>query len=155
MKIKYRTYKGEALLNTGINVTPIGVIETPFKNHKELHIPPWKPEAPYHNPDIHGKVNLFKEYWEGAKSIEPLSYYMLVFHFDRSEGYELTTVSSREGKSMGVFSTRSPYRPNGIGISIVQFISVKEEELIFRGVDILDGTPLLDIKPYFEARPFD
>lgn len=139
---------------TDIVVKRIGIIETPFKNSTDLTIPPWKPESPYHNPDIHGKVHLFGCYREGAKDIKPLSYYMLVFHFDRSEGYNLTTMSSREGVPMGIFSTRSPHRPNSIGISIVQVVSVEEEALVFRGVDMLDGTPLLDIKPYFESQPF-
>lgn len=131
-----------------IIIRPIGKIETPFKTREDLNIPPYKPEAPYHDPKVTGTVHIYEEYLEGIANIEPGSYAMLVFYFDKSDGYKLTTKSHRSNKTVGVFSTRSPYRPNGIGISIVQFINIDGCNLTFRGVDMLDGTPLLDIKPY-------
>lgn len=72
---------------------------------------------------------------------------ILLFYFHKSEGYNLTTLSRKSNKIMGVFSTRSPNRPNGIGMSIVRFIKKENNRLIFEGVDMLDGTPVLDIKP--------
>lgn len=131
-----------------IIMKPIGVIETPFKTREDLNIPPFKPEAPCHDPGVTGIVHIFEEYCEGAANIEPGSYAMLVFHFHRSEGYKMITESPRCDGPVGVFSTRSPHRPNGIGVSIVQIISVDGCDLKFWGVDMLDGTPLLDIKPY-------
>lgn len=73
---------------------------------------------------------------------------MLIFHFNKSEGYKLVTDSPSFEQPVGVFSTRSPNRPNGIGVTIVNLISISGSKLVFQGVDMLDGTPLLDIKPY-------
>ncbi len=131
-----------------IIMRPIGRIETPFKTRDSLNIPPYMPEAPCHNPDVTGIVHIFDEYREGIADIEPGSYAMLVFHFDRSEGYDLTTESPRFDVPVGVFSTRSPNRPNGIGVSVVQFTAIDGGNLTFWGVDMLNDTPLLDIKPY-------
>lgn len=131
-----------------IVMKPIGVIETPFKTREDLNIPPFKPEAPCHDSSITGVVHVFEEYCEGLANIEPGSYAMLIFYFHRSEGYKMTTKSPRFEEPVGVFSTRSPHRPNGIGVSIVQIIDVDGCNLKFWGVDMLDGTPLLDIKPY-------
>lgn len=131
-----------------ISMKLIGRIETPFKTREDLKVPPFDPRAPYHDPDIIGTVRLFEEYAQGAADIKPGAYAMLIFYFDRSQGYNLTTRSPRYEEPVGVFSTRSPNRPNGIGLSIVQFLSIDGCILTFRGVDMLDGTPLLDIKPY-------
>lgn len=138
-----------------IIIKPIGRIETPFKTREDLNIPPYKSEAPYRDPRITGIINIFDEYLEGISDIEPGSLAMLIFHFDRSEGYNLTTNSPRFDEPVGVFSTRSPYRPNGIGVSIVRFISIDGSKITFNGVDMLDGTPLLDIKPYCEEKLID
>ena len=127
---------------------PIGYIETPFKDRRDLNIPPFKPEAPYHDPNVHGVLHVYDEYCEGLSDIKPDSYGIVFFYFDKSEGYTLTTHSAYANKKVGVFSTRSPYRPNKIGMSIVRFLSVNRCKIEFRGVDMLDGTPLLDIKPY-------
>lgn len=131
-----------------IAMKPIGFIETPFKDRRELNVPPFKREAPYHDSDVHGVLHVYEEYREGIADIQPGSYGMTVFYFDKSEGYELTTHSAHADKKVGVFSTRSPNRPNGIGVSIVKFICVNGCNIEFMGVDMLDGTPLLDIKPY-------
>jgi tRNA-Thr(GGU) m(6)t(6)A37 methyltransferase TsaA len=146
MTINKIILKGEMKLE--IVLSPIGYIETPFKERHALNIPPFKPEAPYHNPNIHGILHVNEEYREGIADIEPGSYGMVIFYFNKSEGYKLSTHSAYANKKVGVFSTRSPNRPNGIGVSIVKFLSVKECEIEFLGVDMLDGTPLLDIKPY-------
>ncbi len=131
-----------------IAMKPIGRIETPFQTQEDLKFPPFDPRAPYHDPGVRGTVRLFEEYAEGVADIKPGTYAMLIFYFDRSDGYSLTTKSPRYDEPVGIFSTRSPNRPNGIGISVVEFLSVGGGILTFRGVDMLDGTPLLDIKPY-------
>lgn len=131
-----------------IEMRPIGYIKTPFKNHRDLNIPPFKPESPYHDPKVHGVLCLGEEYCQGIADIKPDSYSMILFHFNQSEGYHLTSHSAHSGDEVGVFSTRSPNRPNGIGVSIVKVLTVEGCEITFQGVDMLDGTPLLDIKPY-------
>lgn len=131
-----------------ISVKPIGYIETLFKTRYDLHIPPFRPESPYHDQSVCGVLHIDKEYSEGIADIAPGSYGMVIFYFDKSQGYELTTHSAHSNKRVGIFSTRSPNRPNGIGVSIVKFLMVNGCEIEFQGVDMLDGTPLLDIKPY-------
>lgn len=135
-------------MSKNIILKPIGIILTPFKKRTDLNIPPYKPEAPYYDPHITGIARVFEEYKDGLINVNPGSYAMLLFHFDRSEGYELINKSPRFENPVGVFSTRSPRRPNGIGVSIVKFLSIHNCNLTFRGVDMLDGSPLLDIKPY-------
>ena len=131
-----------------ITMKPIGTIQTPFKDRQALNIPPFRREAPYHDPNMRGVLHVHEEYREGIADIEPGTYGLVVFYFDRSDGYTLTTRSARDDRQKGVFSTRSPNRPNGIGVSIVKFLAVNGCEIEFLGVDMLDGTPLLDIKPY-------
>lgn len=131
-----------------IIIKPIGRIETQFKTREDLKIPPYKAEAPYNDPNITGVVHVFEEYREGIRDIKPGSSVMLIFHFNKSEGYKLVTDSPSFEQPVGVFSTRSPNRPNGIGVTIVNLISISGSKLVFQGVDMLDGTPLLDIKPY-------
>lgn len=131
-----------------ITIKPIGYIQTPFRDRRELNIPPFMPEAPYHDPNVYGVLHVNEEYCAAIADIKPDTYGVVVFYFDQSQGYSLTTHSARDGKEVGVFSTRSPRRPNGIGISIVKFLSVDGCDIKFLGVDMFDGTPLLDIKPY-------
>lgn len=135
-------------MNEEIIIKPIGIIETQFKTREELSIPPYEANAPYNDPNITGVIHIFEEYLDGIKDIVPGSSAMLIFHFNKSQGYKLITKSPRFEEPIGVFSTRSPNRPNGIGVSVVKFISIDGSKLTFQGVDMLDGTPLLDIKPY-------
>lgn len=131
-----------------IIVKPIGRILTPFKSRDDLKIPPFKPESPYNDPGVTGVAEVYEEYCEGIADIEPNSKAMLIFHFDKSTDYKLTVEAAHFDKPRGVFSTRSPNRPNGIGVTIVDIISVDKCRIVFSGVDMLDNTPLLDIKPY-------
>ncbi len=131
-----------------MSIKPIGYIETPYKNRTELSVPPFKPESPYRNPEVHGTLHIFNEYGDGLKGVEPGSYGMIIFHFNQSKGYELITRSARLETETGVFSTRSPNRPNGIGVTVVKYLSINGCDIEFSGVDMLDGTPILDIKPY-------
>lgn len=131
-----------------IIIKPIGRIETQYKSREDLKIPPYKEEAPYNDPNITGTVHIYEEYHQGIKDIEAGSSAILIFHFNQSKGYKIITDSPSFEKPRGVFSTRSPNRPNGIGVSIVKIISVSNSGFVFQGVDMLDGSPLLDIKPY-------
>lgn len=135
-------------MNKEITFKYIGRIKTPFKTREELKFPPFMKEAPYHDPNIHGVLQLDEEFKEGIRDLKPGSSAMVLFHFDRSDGYSLITNSPSFDGPVGVFSTRSPNRPNGIGVTIINIISVSDREILFQGVDMLDDTPLLDIKPF-------
>ncbi|NLN98340.1 MAG: SAM-dependent methyltransferase [Eubacteriaceae bacterium] len=135
-----------------IMVKPIGYIETDYKTVEDLNIPPFKEESPYHNADITGTIHMHDEYVAGIKDIQPGSSAMLVFYFNQSEDYQLVAPSPISEKPIGVFSTRSPHRPNGIGVTIVHIIQIFDNKITFQGVDMLDGTPLLDIKPNDRAK---
>ncbi len=101
-----------------------------------------------------GTVELFPEYADGLKDIEGFTHLYLIYHFDRDEGYSLRQKPFLDGSTeRGIFATRHFHRPNHIGLSIVELLGVKGNVLEIGGVDVLDGTPLLDIKPY--VRQFD
>ena len=139
-----------------IIMRPIGLIKTPFASSEDLRLPPCHPEAPYFDPEITGVIEIDQEFCDGIKDIEPGSYGMLLFHFDRSKSYKLITRSHGQNRdNVGVFSTRSPNRPNGIGTTIVKFLKIDGCRIEFQGVDMLDNTPLLDIKPYSGEAIFD
>lgn len=139
-----------------IIMKPIGVIRTPFLTGEDLRLPPCHPDSPYHNPEVTGVIEIDLEYCDGIKDIEAGSYALVLFHFNQSKGYKLITHSHGQNRdNVGVFSTRSPNRPNGIGTTIVKFLEVDGCRLVFQGVDMLDGTPLLDIKPHSGDPIFD
>ncbi len=120
----------------------IGHINSPFT---ELVNMPIQPKGAV---DVTGSVIIKEQYLEGLKDLEGFSHIYLLYEFHKAIRTELTVVPFMDKKPRGVFSTRSPLRPNHIGLSIVELVSIKGVELTIRGVDILDGTPLLDIKPY-------
>jgi len=123
---------------------PIGVIRSPFTTLENMPIQP-KGAA-----DVEGRVIVNPEYEEGLADLGGFSHLYLIYRFHRALRTELKVVPFMDERSRGVFSTRSPLRPNHIGLSIVQLIRVEAHILVVRGVDILDGTPLLDIKPYID-----
>lgn len=98
--------------------------------------------------DIEGTVEIFPEYADGLTDIEGFSHLYLIYHFHLSDGFSLTVKPYLDDQVHGVFVTRAPARPNPIGISIVRLCKVEGLKLSIRDVDIVDGTPLLDIKPY-------
>jgi tRNA-Thr(GGU) m(6)t(6)A37 methyltransferase TsaA len=121
---------------------PIGVIRTPFKEPRGVPIQPKAASG------IKGTVEILPEYAEGLKDIEGFSHIILVYHFHLTRGFSLKLKPYLDDRLRGVFSTRAPARPNSIGISVVGLEGVEENMLYVRDVDIVDGTPLLDIKPY-------
>jgi len=125
-----------------IRYKPIGIIHSPFKE------PSGTPIQPAGARDIEGTVEIASEYVEGLKDIEGFSHIILMYHFHLSRGYLLKVKPYMDEKSRGVFATRAPSRPNPIGISIVRLVKVDGNVLYIKDVDIVDGTPLLDIKPY-------
>lgn len=124
-----------------MKVRPIGVIHTPFIHKKDTPIQPARSRAC-------GSVEVFKEYEEGLRDIEGFSHILLIYRFHRSRGYRLLVTPFLDKKKRGLFATRAPRRPNQIGVSVVQLLRRKRNVLYVRGIDVLDKTPLLDIKPH-------
>ena len=120
---------------------PIGVIHSPFTEASETPIQPSRSQAI-------GKVELFPQFADGLEDIEGFSHLILVYVFHRSSGFSLQVMPFLDDKVRGLFATRYPRRPNPIGLSTVRLLTRDENVLEIEGVDVLDGTPLLDIKPY-------
>ena len=127
---------------TTIKYSPIGVIHSPFKRPKGTPIQPAAAEG------INGSVEVFPQYAEGLKDIEGFSHIILIYHFHLSGEGSLIAKPYMDTESHGVFAMRGPSRPNSIGISVVRLTKVEGHRLHIQDVDIVDGTPLLDIKPY-------
>lgn len=125
-----------------IEYTPIGIIHSPFT---ELEGIPIQPAAA---PGVAGTVEVFEEFGPGLKDLEGFSHIILIYHFHRSQGYRLRVVPYLDSEPRGLFATRAPKRPNAIGLSIVRLRRIDNGILHVENVDVLDGTPLLDIKPY-------
>ena len=120
----------------------IGVIRTPFTKSEGM------PIQPAGGIGVKGTVEVFEEYRPGLKDLDGFSHIVLLYHLHRSRGFELHVVPFMDSELRGVFATRAPKRPNPIGLSVVQLNSIENGVLRVQNLDILDGTPLLDIKPY-------
>ncbi len=125
-----------------IRMKPIGVVHTPFKDPVGVPIQPSAARG------IKGHVEVFPEYEEGLTGIEGFSHIILLFYFHRAAGFSLRVKPYLDSEMRGVFATRAPRRPNHIGLSVVHLLGVDGRMLYIEDVDIVDGTPLLDIKPY-------
>lgn len=97
---------------------------------------------------IFGSVELFPEYIEGLQDLNGFSHIYLIYQFHLSQGYDLKVVPFLDNAHRGLFSTRAPRRPNPIGLSVVKLVDIKKNIIKIERVDIIDGTPLIDIKPY-------
>ena len=95
-----------------------------------------------------GTVEIFRDFQKGLKDLDGFSHIILLYHFHQSHGFNLEVVPFLDSEPHGIFATRAPKRPNSIGLSIVKLNKIKNSILYIQNVDILDGTPLLDIKPY-------
>lgn len=128
-----------------ISYKPIGVIHSPFKTKEGMPIQPAGATG------IKGTIEIKPEFSEGLLDLEGFTYIYLIYHFHQSEGFKLLVKPFLDQKKHGVFATRAPKRPNQIGISIVKLKKIEGNILEIENVDVLDGTPLLDIKPYIPA----
>ena len=127
-------------------MTPIGVVRSPYRDTAEI------PKGPGAEHRAEGTLDLRPELEEGLRDIEGFSHLFVLWVFDRSSGFDLvSTVPLDEETPHGVFATRSPRRPNPIGLSVVELLGRVGPRLHVRGVDMLDGTPILDIKPYLSG----
>jgi tRNA-Thr(GGU) m(6)t(6)A37 methyltransferase TsaA len=121
---------------------PIGVIYTPFK---DLAAMPIQPTSDTSGP---GTVEVFPEFAAGLQDLEGFSHIYLLYYLHKVRQSRLIVTPFLDNQPRGVFATRAPSRPNPIGLSLVELVRVEENLLIIQGIDVLDETPLLDIKPY-------
>ena len=126
---------------TPINVKTIGIIHSPYK---ERH------QAPRQGTNEIVEIEIKKEYEEGLSDLEDFSHIHVFYWLHKSEGYNLMVKTPWEEKKHGVFATRSPNHPNPLGYSVVKLIGKKNNILKVKGLDAIDGTPVIDIKPYIK-----
>jgi tRNA-Thr(GGU) m(6)t(6)A37 methyltransferase TsaA len=125
-----------------IRFKPIGVVYSPFKDVKGMPIQAAAAKG------AEGAVQVEPEYEVGLKDLEGFSHIILLYHFHLCQGYTLSVQPFMDDSIRGVFATRAPQRPNAIGISVVKLLQVQGCTISVQDIDIVDGTPLLDIKPY-------
>ena len=125
-----------------IRYNPIGVVHSPFKKLEGMPIQPTGAIG------VKGTVTILTDYAQGLKDLAGFSHLILLYHLHKSEGFDLHVVPFMDDTPRGVFATRAPRRPNAIGLSVVKLQRVEGRVLHIEGVDILDQTPILDIKPY-------
>ena len=130
-----------------ITLKPIGVIHTPYHEARDI------PIQGIFKSEVEGWIELDEKYQAGLKDLDGFSHAILLYYFHRSSEENLAGKPFLEDETHGIFAIRSPHRPNHLGISVVKIKRIEENKLFFTEVDILDGTPLLDIKPY--SRYFD
>ena len=128
---------------------PIGFVSSPFKDTAAI------PKGLGAKHQAEGVLNILPAFDLGLTGIEGFSHLFVLWAFDRSEGYDLMVTPPSDDREHGVFTTRSPRRPNPIGLTVVELIRRDNTQLYVRGVDMLDGTPILDVKPYLSGIPAD
>jgi tRNA-Thr(GGU) m(6)t(6)A37 methyltransferase TsaA len=122
--------------------SPIGIIHSPFVEQENMPIQPAGAAG------VQGTVEVFKDFQAGLKDLDGFSHIILLYYFHRSRSFSLHVVPFMDSEPRGLFATRAPKRPNPIGLSVVQLDKIEGGVLYIQNVDILDNTPLLDIKPY-------
>ncbi len=122
--------------------SPIGVAHTPFDH------PAGMPIQPTGESSASGAVEIFPEFTDGLTDIDGFSHLILIYHFHKAGPLQLMTAPFLDSESHGIFATRAPSRPNPIGVSVVRLIGIEGRELRFSNLDVMDGTPVLDLKPY-------
>jgi tRNA-Thr(GGU) m(6)t(6)A37 methyltransferase TsaA len=125
-----------------ITYTPTGIIHSPFTKPDNMPIQPSGATG------VKGTVVVDRQYIDALADLEGFSHLILVYHFHLAQGYSLKVKPFLDDRQRGLFATRAPRRPNSIGISVVKLCSIDRNTLNIENVDIIDGTPLLDIKPY-------
>lgn len=128
---------------------PIGFVRSPYVETAQV------PKGLGAQHDAEGTLEIFPEFEPGLADIDGFSHLFVIWVFDRVDGWELTAAPPSDNRPHGVFATRSPRRPNPIGLTVVQLLAREGTRLRVRGLDMLDGTPLLDIKPYLSGVPAD
>jgi len=129
------------MMNT-ITYQPIGIIHSPHKRIEGMPIQPSGAEG------IKGRVEVFPQFEQGLEDVDGFSHLILLYHFHQVNDVKLTVTPFLDSQPRGLFSTRAPKRPNPIGLSVVKLLRREGTILYIENVDVLDGTPLLDIKPH-------
>jgi tRNA-Thr(GGU) m(6)t(6)A37 methyltransferase TsaA len=128
---------------------PVGFVISPYKDASQI------PKGLGAKHEADGVLRIVPEFEAGLTDIEGFSHLIVLWEFDRSKGFELLGAPPSDNRPHGVFATRSPRRPNPIGLTVVELLNREGIELHVRGVDMLDGTPILDIKPYLSSVPIE
>src|SRR5271169_5296294 len=126
---------------------PIGFVSSPYKETREI------PKGLGAKHEADGVLAILPEFEAGLTDIEGFSHLVVLWEFDRSQGFELLGTPPSDNRAHGVFAMRSPRRPNPIGFTVVELLRREGSSLRVRGVDMLDGTPILDLKPYLSSVP--
>jgi tRNA-Thr(GGU) m(6)t(6)A37 methyltransferase TsaA len=126
---------------------PIGFVKSPYHTTSEI------PKGLGVKHDAEGVLEVLPEFELGLTDIEGFSHLMVLWVFDRAEGFDLLGTPPSDNRPHGVFATRSPRRPNPLGLTVVELLARDGTQLRVRGIDMLDGTPILDIKPYLSGVP--
>jgi len=127
------------------SMRPIGYVRSPYQETREV------PRGLGAKHEAEGILEILPEFAQGLTDIEGFSHLFVLWTFDRSEGFELMGTPPSDNRSHGVFATRSPFRPNPIGLTVVELLRRDGNQLHVRGVDMLESTPILDIKPYLSS----
>ena len=130
-----------------LSMQPIGYVKSPYAKTQEI------PKGLGAKHETEGVLEIRAEFEGGLKDIEGFSHLFVIWAFDRSEGFALEVTPPTDDRPHGVFATRSPRRPNPIGLTVVELLGREGASLRVRGIDMLDGTPILDIKPYLSSVP--
>ena len=130
-----------------ISMRPIGYVRSAYQDTREV------PKGLGAKHEMEGVLEIRPEFEPGLADIEGFSHLFVIWAFDRVEGFDLVATPPSDNRAHGVFATRSPRRPNPIGLTVVELLSREGPVLHVRGVDMLDGTPILDIKPYLSSVP--
>ena len=127
----------------------IGYARTPYTERSQI------PKGPGTKHEAEGTLEVLPELEEGLKDIEGFSHLFVLWVFHQADGFDLLATPPGQSIAHGVFATRAPRRPNPIGLTVVELLARDRNRLRVRGVDMLDGTPLLDIKPYMSSIPME
>ena len=130
-------------------IRPVGYISSSYTDTKQV------PKGPGTKHTMEGALEVLPEFEPGLKDIEGFSHLFILWVFHKAQGYELTGKPPTDDRPHGVFTTRSPRRPNAIGLTVVELVRREGSRLYLRGIDMLDGTPVVDIKPYTSSVPMD
>jgi len=129
-----------------LRLRPVGFVRSPYKEPADLPPPAFAP--PRFLASVTGEIVVAPEFAEGLDGLEAYSHIIVLFHFHRASGSKLTVVPPGESRPRGVFASRSPHRPNPLGMSVLKLLGRDGRVLRVGGLDLVDGTPVLDIKPY-------
>jgi len=129
-----------------IKFKPIGIVHSPFRKKEDIDPSLYSNSVGFDR--VQGELEIFKEYEPGLKDIEGFSHLIVIFFFHKSQGSKLETTPFGDDKIRGVFATRSPHRPNPIGLTTVKIIKRQGNLIKVAGIDMFEGTPILDLKPY-------